>query len=147
MDLTRDTVLSRDEEGQVLVEDDITLSAEQVDLEVLRDDLRARTREPFPSALSDSLGEDPIRVSDTSLGEPPADINAPIDPNQSSALERDTQGRVVVPDDVELSGEPHDIERLRQDLEDITGERPPGDPPANRLAHPVRTSETQLGEP
>ena len=147
MDLTRDTMLGRDDEGRVMIDDEITLSAEQVDLEVLRDDLRVRTREPFPSTLPDGLAEDPIRASETRLGEPPADVNAPIDPDQATTLERDAQGRVIVPDDVELSGERQDVERQRQDLEGITGERAPDELPSNGLADPVRTSETQLGEP
>lgn len=77
MDLTRDSMLSRDEQGQVTIEDDrIMLSTEQASLGDLRAFQSAETGEVAPTGLSDdALLVEPLRTSETIRGEPPEGVN------------------------------------------------------------------------
>lgn len=76
MDLTRDSTLPRNDEGQVILEDDRTLSEEQADLSDLRAAQFEETGEEAPTSLpSDEILEEPLRATETTLGEPPVDIN------------------------------------------------------------------------
>ncbi|MEM8609556.1 MAG: hypothetical protein AAGF92_20810 [Myxococcota bacterium] len=81
MDLTRDSVLSRDADGGVLInelegQEEVELSSDPVSVEELRAASAAETGVTLPATLSsDEVESEPVRTGDTTLGDPPDDVN------------------------------------------------------------------------
>lgn len=155
-DRNQSSEIDRDETGQVLLSElpagaeEISLAEGDMDIGALRDSLRQRLDSAVPARLPEGeLADEPIRNTESHLGEPPPEL---VDPDASrtsqSELPRDERGRLLVDQELGPSAETANLQELRELLGQGRGGLPlPEELNTDSLSEPVRQSESTLGSP